>query len=158
MTTARDVMSDRLSVLRPEMTVSDAVRLLVEDGISGAPVVDHQSRLVGVVSKTDLLERCLEGRASPELGARFLSFLSLDAGTTADAAMHAEIEALGTVEDLMSADVVTIAADDPLWAVAAAMADNRVHRVVVLDGERPVGIVSTLDLLAHWPTPVREAD
>ncbi len=158
MTTARDVMSDRLSVLRPEMTVPDAVRLLVEDGISGAPVVDHRSRLVGVVSKTDLLERCLEGRTAPELGARFLSFLSLDAGATADSAMQEDVEALGTVEDLMSTDVVTVGVDDPLYAVAAALADNRVHRVVVLEAGEPAGIVSTLDVLAYWPTPVHDGD
>lgn len=128
-------------------TVHDLARLFEEHDISGIPVVDEVERLIGVVSKTDLVRRCVEGPPGAREGTEFWDALREGFGG-AEAA-----EELGTAEDLMSIEPVTARPDESLAAAARRMARNRVHRLVVIDEDRrPLGIVTTLDLLAHFPS------
>jgi CBS domain-containing membrane protein len=52
----------------------------------------------------------------------------------------------------MSHDVVTVSPDTPLAEVARILHEERIHRVPVMDGARLVGIITSLDLLASWPS------
>jgi CBS domain-containing protein len=121
-------------------------RILDSNEISGAPVIDGQGRVIGVVSKTDLLHRFLEG---PE-GSRPVSFLEavaegLDRSPTMDP------DDLGMVEDFMSPDPLTVTPDAELSDIASMMADNLVHRVIVVNtSQEPVGVVTSLDLLRNF--------
>ena len=54
--TAADVMNPQVLAVRPEMTVHELSSFLTENQITGAPVLDRQGRLVGVVSETDIAE------------------------------------------------------------------------------------------------------
>jgi CBS domain-containing protein len=143
-----DVMSRKPICIPQSATMRELAELLDGNDISGAPVVDATGRLIGVVSQTDMLHRCVEG----PLGSRqdsFFSALAEGAGGGTDL----DIEDLGVVEDFMSDEPVTATADEPVATVAARMAEERVHRVVVVDGEdQPIGIVTTLDLLKVFPS------
>ena len=54
---ARDIMRKQVLTVRPETTLRELTRLLIERGVSGAPVVGPQGDLIGVVSQTDLLRQ-----------------------------------------------------------------------------------------------------
>ncbi|MGH7274208.1 MAG: CBS domain-containing protein [Nitrospiria bacterium] len=56
----RDVMTQNLITVSQDDNLKDAIELLVENKISGLPVVDHDQRLVGVVSAIDVLRYCLD--------------------------------------------------------------------------------------------------
>lgn len=124
-------------------------QLLDEHEISELPVVDDQFRLVGVVSRTDLLRRLLEGPNEARHDELWLDLL------TADSTSKVEIDVarLGVVDDVMSGEPVIARADEILAKVARRMADEKVHRIVVIDPDsrRPIGIVTTLDLLGVYP-------
>jgi len=143
-----DVMTRDPLAVAPSMTLRELARLLDTNEISGVPVVDSQDHVLGVVSKTDLVHRWLEGdegtRAEP-----FGDVLDDEWGDLA-AIMP---EDLGVAEDIMSPDVVTATEDEPIGAVARRMAEAGVHRVVVVD-ERGFlhGIVTSLDVLRVYPT------
>ncbi len=62
MRTARDVMNAEVVTLRADMAVYEAARVLTEKQIMGAPVVDSEGRLVGVVSVTDIAESEIDGK------------------------------------------------------------------------------------------------
>jgi CBS domain-containing protein len=101
-----------------------AERLMAERRVSGLPVVDREGRLAGVVSQTDLVRA------------------------------HAAGQSLATwpglaVRHLMTAPAITIRVDESLVDAARRMEDRHVHRLVVVaaDGQTPVGVVSTLDLV-----------
>jgi len=144
----RDLMTRELVCASTGDSLRDVARQLDEYEISGLPVVDDQDRLVGVISRTDLLRRLLEGPAEARRDEAWLDLL------TAGSARSIDVDAarLGTVDDLMSIDPVTAKADENLATVARRMADERVHRVVVIDDQRhPIGIVTTLDLLHVFP-------
>jgi CBS domain-containing protein len=146
-TIVRDVMTPSPRCATPDMSVRQLAAMFAENRISGAPVVDPQGSLLGVVSRTDLFRQITRGASSAD--AAYLFDLLSD-GTSP----HTQPlpEPLIVVRDFMSEQVLTAAADDPVGPVARKMAHGRVHRVVVTDAHRrPVGIVTSLDLLKVFP-------
>lgn len=144
---AKDVMVHEPVCVEPSTTIRQLARVFEENEISGAPVVDQEGKVIGVVSKTDLLRRCSEGTADQPPGYLF-EVISDQGGEDAEVIP----EPLVCVDDFMSVDPVTVTPDDTLPKVARLMFENRIHRVVVVDKERfPVGIITTLDLLGAFP-------
>ena len=124
--------------------IRELAQLFDGNEISGVPVVDNQNRVIGVVSKSDLIRRCLEGPPGARTGADFFDIL--DSASMARGVMNPED--LGTVDDFMSTDPVCVAPDESLKDVARKMAEERVHRVIVVDEDRhPLGVATTLDLM-----------
>ena len=115
------IMTRKVVCARPEMDASLLRARLIERGVSGAPVVDDWGRVLGVASKTDLVEH----EVTSESGHK-------------------------TVADIMMPMVFTLPPDAPIGQAAALMAYEGVHRVVVVDRKGClVGLVSTLDI-ARW--------
>ena len=143
----KDVMSRNPICVGLSTSAQELAEILEANDISGVPVVDMQERVVGVVSKTDLIHRCVDGPAGAE-DATFFSALAqgMAPGGTIEAAL------LGSVEEFMSGDPVTANVDEPVSTIARRMAEERVHRVVVVDDEQTVlGMVTPLDLLKVFP-------
>ena len=142
----KDVMTANPICVTPDMGAVELAEIFEGNGISGAPVVDVQERVVGVVSKTDLIHRCVDGPV--EGGGTF--FTALAGGLSSGASF--DTESLGTIEEFMTGSPVTATPDEPIGAVARRMADERVHRIIVVDGgDHALGVVTTLDLLKVFP-------
>jgi CBS domain-containing protein len=136
-----DVMTRNTITIAPDATVEQAVRLMLSHGISGLFVVDQANNLVGVVTEGDLLRR-------DEIGTErdrpwWLRLLVSPSRQAADFT-----RANGRfVRDVMTEDVIAVAADQPLEAVVAAMEKNRIKRLPVTEAGRVIGVVSRSDLL-----------
>jgi CBS domain-containing protein len=118
-----DLMSIEPVTVAARAPVNEAGRLMDRQQIGGLPVVDGASRLVGVISQTDLLR----AHADPMISVRWTGL---------------------RVEDLMSSPALTIEADAAVTKAASLMERFQVHRLVVVDrGGRPTGVLSTLDLV-----------
>lgn len=129
------------------MTLRELSRLFMEEEVSGAPVIDSNGHLIGVVSKTDLVRRCLEGETDYP-PAYLFEMLSEQAGEETGLTPEHEI----VVDEFMSTEPVTATPEETTPAVARRMAESRVHRIVVIDHDRrPIGIVTSLDLLKAFP-------
>jgi CBS domain-containing protein len=119
--TARDLMSDPVVAIPRHATLRAAAQVLARERISGGPVIDAEARCVGILSATDFLALWAGGQArgNDEVGRH------------------------------MTADPVTAAPDTPLTDLARMMIDAHIHRVIVVDEtQRPVGVVSSTDVLA----------
>jgi len=148
---ARDVMTERLVVLRPDDTIQSAASLLRDLHISGAPVVDDSGAPIGLLSTADIIPavaaRLRAGAAAPGPAGNadwpeICELLSSE--TTRDQAGGAD-----RVDRWMSRRLVSVRDDLPLVEVARVMCDGHWHRVTVIDAQsRLVGIVSTMDVLA----------
>lgn len=117
----RDYMRGELITLSPETNVYTAIDMLVTNRISGAPVVDAQGNLVGVLTESD----CLRG---------ILNETYFE-------------ETCGTVRSLMSEVVETIDADADILKAAAHFVERGRRRLPVTEQGRLVGQISRRDLL-----------
>ncbi|GAB4150146.1 MAG: hypothetical protein Fur0037_18610 [Planctomycetota bacterium] len=144
---AGDVMQTDLLTVDINAPLSEVERLLSEHRIGGVPVTNEAGRVVGVISMRDLVERYTQDPdARPRRGRGFfdLPTYELDEDLVS---FEVPVEAEETAGQLMTTHVVAVDRDDPLNVVAKAMVAANVHRVLVHDGPRTVGIVSTMDLL-----------
>lgn len=145
--TASDVMVAEPVCVPPSMTIRELARIFEENEISGAPVVDEEGRVIGVVSKSDLIHRCSEGTISIP-PAYLFEILSEQAGEEQELVP----EPLVYVEDFMTEEPVVVRPNLSAGKVARLMVDSRIHRVIVVDDEKfPLGIITTLDLLKVFP-------
>jgi len=122
---AREVMQPGVVSVSPELTLRQFEEFLTSEDISGAPVVSRGGQVIGMASKTDIVTALAE-----ELEDR-----------------DERLGASRTVEDVMSRDVVTVAPATPVEDVARVMVDGHLHRVLVLEGEAILGIITPLDVL-----------
>lgn len=142
---AADVMSRELVAVRAGDSVEEVERVLADARISGVPVLDDDAQLLGVLSTKDLVRRRAEDAEVPEeLG---FEDTVLDADETEPVAYRRRKGSGLCAGDLMSTDVATVSPETSLVATAHTMVTREVHRVVVVERGRPVGIVTTMDLL-----------
>ncbi len=137
----RDIMVSPARTVVADATLLDAVRLMVNTGISGLPVVDAEGRLVGMLTEGDLLRRAEIG--SERHRPRWLEYL-IGPRKLADEYISTNSRA---VRDLMSAQPIFVAPDVELDEVADIMAKAMVKRLPVVEHGKIVGIVSRSDLL-----------
>ena len=154
-----DVMTRNVLTVSPESSVAQAIRLMLDNKVSGLPVLAADRKVVGILTEGDLLRRGETGteRHRP----RWLEIL-MGPGRAAGEYVRAHGR---KVADIMSDDVVSVTADTPLDEVVGLMERRRIKRVPVVDGDALIGIVSRADLLrsllgvldAH-PTETRSDD
>ena len=114
-------MTANLVTLTPEMGVIEAVQVLVEKRISGAPVVDEHGNIIGILSQKDCLEVLINAAYCGEVG--------------------------GEVSEYMSREVKTVDADIDLLEVCAMFLKNPYGRYPVIQNNRLVGQISRRDIL-----------
>lgn len=138
---AADVMTRNVLTVGPESSVAQAIRLMLNNNISGLPVLAADRKVVGILTEGDLLRRGETGteRHRP----RWLEIL-MGPGRAAGEYVRTHGR---KVADIMSTDVVSVSADTPLDEVVGLMERRRIKRVPVVEGEALVGIVSRADLL-----------
>ncbi len=142
--TARDIMTSDPITVTGELSVTDAAKMMVTNRVGALPVLDGTT-LVGIVTEGDLIMR--------DVKVEFPTYLHLLDGfimyPPATARFEAELKkAVGaTVEDVMSAEPVTVQVDTSVGDLATLMVDRDVSRIPVLEGEKLVGIVSKSDIV-----------
>ncbi len=135
----KDVMTTVVVKLSPDNSVRQAARIMLDNHVSGLPVVDDAGVLVGILSEGDLIRRTELGWGGPT---------AADATLAADERAHAYVRRSSwRVGDAMTANPVTIDEHAPIGRVAALMQDRGIKRVPVLRDGRLIGIVSRADLL-----------
>jgi CBS domain-containing protein len=137
---AADLMTRDVATVTPETSIDRLCDLFRERKITGAPVVDGQGRLVGIVSKDDVLFRRGRG-ASETLETDVKSLFS-----SGFVGFNAPGKVPARVEEIMTRDVLSSQEDAPVEEVCRLMWDRRVHRIPIVRGALLVGIVSALDI------------
>jgi predicted transcriptional regulator len=114
----RDVMSTDIVTLRGNMPLDEAARTLNARHISGAPVLDG-SRIVGVISLTDLAQRWTS-LSNPSV----------------------------TVEDVMARVIYAVRPGDPVMTAVRLMVEEDIHRTVVVTNDGSLaGMITAMDVL-----------
>ena len=137
---AGEVMSHNPIAVPAEAGLAEALRLMFDHHVSGLPVADGKTRLVGILTEGDLLRRSELGTAGQR--SRWLDLLM--SGRLASEYVRTHTR---RVSEIMTRDVVSVAEDTPLTEVVRLMERHRIKRVPVLRDGALIGIVSRADLL-----------
>ncbi len=171
MLTVRDIMQVPVVTVTPETTVRQLSRILADEEISGAPVVEIGGRLLGVVSATDVVRLAADDAEVHVASAASLDdptlipdpdgpedvepdpygfFLPEDSPFTREGFIEqfaeTELDAV-LVRDIMTPVTFSVRPDATLRELADFLVRGRIHRAVVVDGERLEGIVTSGDVL-----------
>ena len=144
MLTAKDIMTRQVITVGPDMPVKELAALLLTRKIGGAPVVDADQKLLGVVTESDLIDQGKNVHI-PTVIAILDSFLFLENPNK----MDQEIKKMAgrTVRDICASGLVTVTEETPLNDIATIMSEKRIHTLPVLSGGVMVGVIGKTDLI-----------
>jgi len=126
-----EVMSRNVVTSHPSDSCREAVARMSRARIRHLPVIAEDGRVVGIVTDRDLRHRLFTPEVFEKIG---------------DVPVEQLLAAV-PVRDIMSSPVTTVDADDELAEAAQTMLEDKVGSIVVVEDERPVGILTETDLL-----------
>src|ERR1044072_5318371 len=136
MLTVQDVMTSKVNTVARETPLRDVASLLINNGISGVPVVDAAGEVLGIVSEADFLVKEQGAKAFPHR--RSASRL----GETAEARAQMEKLAARTAGEAMTSPAVTIGPSRPIHEAAEIMTGSGINRLPFVKDGCLVGIVT----------------
>ena len=134
---ARDIMQEASVRLRTDMDLAEAGEMLRAYDVTGAPVLSADDELVGVFSIKDLVSVTLSLVVDEDI-----SFDSLAETSSLPSRLKGR-----KVADIMDTKLFTVQPDDRVSHLAQQMRQHRIHRLIVVESGKVVGIVTTLDMI-----------
>jgi CBS domain-containing protein len=151
-----DHMTRRVVTVTPDTPILTAAKLMLDNHISGLPVVDASARVDGIISETDLLrEDGTSANSSP--------WLQMVAGADGPSSDPAQLGAR-KVDEIMSRTPVTVAPNASMAQACRLLAQHRIKRLPVVQDDKLVGIIGRADLVRAFaqsaekpaPAPIRD--
>ena len=143
---ARDIMKTTVFTVSTNTPLLEVERLLSERRISGVPVTAEAGHIVGVISIRDLIEHYSE---DPQNSARRgIGFYNMPSTEYLGEVETFEVpeESGDTAGEVMTAEVYTIGANADLRELSQKMVELKIHRILVEDDGKTVGLISTMDI------------
>ncbi len=125
----KELMTKNVLSVKKNISIRKLVKLLGEHSITGAPVVDDDGKLIGIVSSTDVI------RAIDHL---IRVHISIDE-------QQENKGKYNWVDGIMTSKVITVSEEDDVREVFHTLVERKIHRVPVVRDGKPVGIISSLD-------------
>lgn len=149
---ARDVMTKDVIWVGDNTTASEAARILIDNMITGAPVVDEEGALVGVISLRDIARGGKKtSRLTPmgeeEQAVFYSESWEIPVTRYEVERFHVETEDDLVVRELMTPTLFYVDINAPISEIAEMMTKGRIHRVVVLEEDELAGMVTTMDMM-----------
>jgi CBS domain-containing protein len=143
---AADIMSRNVICVSKDADLRDLAKVFLSRGITGAPVIDRNGDLCGVISQTDLLYYQLTRDDELVLPSDFYQTARVDGMPLAKGFQIEDVNT-ATVEEVMTPVVHAVLATTPVATIARLMTRRHIHRVIVRSGKKVAGIISALDVL-----------
>ena len=117
---AKEIMKTGVITVKKETGIYETIRILMENNITGLPVVNDDMTLAGIISEKDVLRLLYDMEDKP-----------------------------GNVENFMTKDVITFDLEDSLIYIAESLIKNDFRRVPILEEGKLIGILSRKDIIAY---------
>lgn len=141
---AKDIMTRDVITVKPTTTIEELARIFIDKKISGAPVVDDNGDLIGIVTENDLISQNKRLHI-PTVVRLFDAFIMLESPSK----IEKEIRKMAavTIDDICTKEVITVNVDTPVEDIATIMSEKKVHLIPVVDGRKVKGIIGKMDLI-----------
>ncbi|MBK6940215.1 MAG: CBS domain-containing protein [Planctomycetes bacterium] len=147
--TARDLMVDEVITVDADAPIEEAVRILDEDQVSGLPVIDAAGKLVGMITSHDLarIDHERDGGIEARPTEPTLADVLDEADDDDDPVRLTEGFADAIVREFMTPAVISVSPSTTLKQICGVLARENIHRVVVTEHGKLLGIVTTTDIV-----------
>ncbi len=148
--TVGDIMRSEVLAARADWSLESLADFLVDNNISGAPVITRDGELAGVVSLTDIVRQSSMSNSHSDTGIThdvYLYELETQMSREELQVFHAREETGVRVSDIMTPMIFRVDRDTSLQEIAETMLKGRIHRVFVTEDGKLTGIVTALDML-----------
>lgn len=143
--TVEEIMVKDVVCVHTSVSLQELVEIFFSKSVSGVPVIDDDSKLVGIISKTDLVTHGLEKELNTIIGTKTADSLQTDLPDF-DNLLGPE-PSQSMVGEIMTSPVMTAEPNAKVSKIVAMMLEKKIHRVVITKNDLVVGIVSSMDLL-----------
>ncbi|KPJ96130.1 MAG: hypothetical protein AMJ53_01355 [Gammaproteobacteria bacterium SG8_11] len=149
MKTVQDIMTNEVWSVKADWSLETLSQFFFDKHVSGAPVVDNNDKLLGVVSITDLARSTTLSPTSGHETHDYYVDTRIHSGISQDdlALLRVESESAVTVKDIMTPMIFEVEDDTSVQEAASMMLKGRIHRVFVTRDKKVVGVVTTMDML-----------
>ncbi|MCL1810898.1 MAG: CBS domain-containing protein [Methanomassiliicoccaceae archaeon] len=148
----RDLMTTQVVTVKPTDTIKRATIKFAVDNVTGAPVVDNRSHVIGMITENDILNLILKYQDKLDKDTSSHSLLSLPMdGVTTDTALADANKAISEVkvEDIMTRSVLTTTPDEKIVEALRKMMQLNVNRLPVLEQGVLVGVLVRSDIIFY---------
>lgn len=116
--TASQIMTKAVVTVGPDLSLKEAISLLLRHHISGMPVVDNSGKLVGIITEQDIINFVFSGNATNT-----------------------------KVQEAMTAELIAFDSDTDVVKIAECFIAKKIRRVPIVENGKVVGIISRRDIL-----------
>jgi CBS domain-containing protein len=147
----REIMSTDMLFLLEENTIAEAVKLFGKRNIGGAPVIDKDGNLIGMLTDADIFKGLR--LKYKQYNISFPTGVGMPSVDFKSTVQYTELKkaykdlAQTKVKDLMISKVVVAKADDHIEVIVPLLVDNKINRLPVVEKGKVVGIVSRGDII-----------
>ena len=127
MIAASDIMVEDIITVKKDTKLGKIIRLLVQNRITGLPVIDEDNHLIGMVSEKDVLKVLYSGQIKGKI-----------------------------VEDIMSTEITTFTENEDLMNIIKCLVDNNFRRVPITSGNILKGIITRRDIIKFLSSKMAE--
>lgn len=139
----REIMTSEVVTVRPRTRIGELVRLVLDRGLSGLPVIGDDGSVIGVVTERDLVTKHARIHVP--------TYVGILGGVIPFGTRHMDQEARRvlavTAEELMTREPVTVAPDADVDDAATLMVEEGADPILVVADDRLAGIVTARDIL-----------
>jgi CBS-domain-containing membrane protein len=141
---AIDIMNKNVITVSKHTSVEELGRLFIEKNISGAPVLDEENNIFGIVTENDLINQNKRLHI-PTVVRLFDSFIPLEGFGS----IEKEIRRMSasTAAEICSRHVVSVSPDASLTDIASIMSEQNIHLLPVISSGKIVGIIGKIDII-----------
>jgi CBS domain-containing protein len=139
-----DIMTREPITFKPDTEIAEAAKVLLDKRINGAPVVDNEGKIVGILCQSDLVTQ-QKKFPIPTVFTLLDGLIPLGSARNLDREIQ-KITA-SRVADAMTPDPVTVSPDQTVEDIATLMVDKKYHTLPVVEGGNLVGVIGKEDVL-----------
>lgn len=148
--TAKEIMNKKVITIKKDASINELSELLVNNKISGVPVLDENGSLAGIVSEGDIIVQNSDLHF-PRYFKLLDAIIYLESLNKFKRSLQKHLAT--KVEDIMTVKVKTAGEDTPINEIADIMLDSRVNRLPVMDkNNKLIGIITRADIIKSMIT------
>lgn len=142
---AKDIMTKKIITINQDASIEELSGLLLDNNISGVPVVDNDGKMIGIATEGDIIVRDTDLHF-PRYFKLLDSIIYLESLTKFKNSLkkHLAIK----VSEIMTSDVISCSPETPVDDIANTMVENKINRIPVLSADgKPAGIITRADII-----------